>query len=177
MTSFLRPLLDSTHDPLRAISRVRRNHGLEHASIHVLSAKNPRRQLAGHSDAGGFWLLGDLTLEEVEQAVSEALARLRAGERDLAVHPNCGTNLVTSGMAAGLAGAFAMGGARNTRERIERMPLAGLFAMGALLLARPLGTRIQQRITTSGEPGNLQVVGIRQSRRGNLTAHRVTTHG
>jgi hypothetical protein len=172
MTSFLRPLLDSP-----ALSRIRRNHGLEHASIHVLSGKNPRRQLAGHSDAGGFWLLGDLTVEEVEQAVSEALARLRAGERDLAVHPNCGTNLVTSGMAAGLAGAFAMGGARNTRERIERMPLAGLLAMGALLLARPLGTRLQQRITTSGEPGNLHVVGIRQSRRGNLTAHRVTTLG
>ncbi len=172
MTSFLRPLLDSP-----ALSRIRRNHGLEHASIHVLSGKNPRRQLAGHSDAGGFWLLGDLTVEEVEQAVGEALARLRAGERDLAIHPNCGTNLVTSGMAAGLAGAFAMGGANTNRERIERLPLAGLLAMGALLLARPLGTRIQQRITTSGEPGNLQVVGIRQSRRGNLVAHRVTTQG
>lgn len=170
MTSFLHPLLDSP-----AVSRIRRNHGLEHASIHVLSAKNPRRQLAGHSDAGGFWLLGDLALEEVEQAVGDALARLRAGERDLAIHPNCGTNLVTSGMAAGLAGAFAMGGARNNRERIERMPLAALLAMGALLLARPLGTRIQQRVTTSGEPGSLHVVEIRQSRRGNLIAHRVTT--
>ncbi len=172
MTSFLRPLLDSP-----GVSHVRRNHGLEHASIHVLTQKNPRRSLAGHSDAGGFWLLGDVTLEEVQQAVTEALARLRAGERALAIHPNCGTNLVTSGMAAGLAGAFAMGSARNNRERIERLPLAGLFAMGALLLARPLGTRIQQQITTSGDPGNLQIVDIRQSRRGNLIAHRVTTQG
>jgi hypothetical protein len=172
MTSCLRPLLDSP-----GVSRVRRNHGLEHASIHVLTQKNPRRSLAGHSDAGGFWLLGDATLEEVSQAVNEALARLRGGESSLAIHPNCGTNLVTSGMAAGLAGAFAMGSAHNNRERIERLPLAGLLAMGALMLARPLGTRIQQRITTSGDPGGLKIVNIRQSRRGNLIAHRVTTQG
>ena len=106
-------LLDSP-----AISRIRRNHGLEHATIHVLTQKNPRRQMAGHSDAGGFWLLGNLTTEEVQQAATEALSRLRSGERDLAIHPNCGTNLVTSGLAAGLAGAFAIGGARSGRERI-----------------------------------------------------------
>lgn len=172
MTSFLQPFLDSP-----TLSRIRRNHGLEHATIHVLTQKNPRRTLAGHSDAGGFWLLGETTLEEVQQAVTEALTRLRAGERDLAVHPNCGTNLVTSGMAAGLAGAFAMGGARSARQRLERLPLAGLLAMGALFLARPLGTRIQQRITTSGDPGSLEMTEIKQSRRGNLIAHRITTQG
>lgn len=166
------PLLESP-----GFSRIRRNHGLEHASIHVLSQKNPRRSIAGHSDTGGFWLLGQLTLEEVDQAVHEALARLRAGERGLAIHPNCGTNLVTSSVAAGMAGAFAMGSARSTRDRLERLPVAALLAMGALLLARPLGTRIQQKITTSGEPGNLEIVEIQQSQRGNLTAHRVTTRG
>lgn len=172
MTSFLRPLLNNP-----GVSRIRRNHGLEHATIHMLSAKNPRQALAGHSDTSGFWLLGDVSLEEVQRAVGEALARLRAGERDLAIHPNCGTNLVTSGMAAGLAGAFAMAGARNDRERIDRLPLAGLFAMIALMLSRPLGTRIQQRITTSGEPGDLHVTDIRQTQRGNLIAHRITTAG
>lgn len=172
MTSFLRPLLDSP-----GFSRIRRNHGLEHASIHVLSQKNPKRTIAGHSDPSGFWLLGQLTLQEVNEAVREALQRLRAGERSLAIHPNCGTNLVTSSMAAGFAGAFAMGGTRSSREWMERLPLAILLSMGALLLARPLGTRIQQLITTSGDPGDLEIAEIRQSQRGQMIAHRVTTRG
>lgn len=172
MASLLRPLLDSP-----GFSRVRRNHGLEHATIHVLSQKNSRRMIAGHSDTGGFWLLGQLTLEEVDEAVREALQRMRAGERSLAIHPNCGTNLVTSSMAAGVAGAFAMGGTRSSRQWLDRLPLAILFSMGALLLSRPLGTRIQQYITTSGDPGDLEIVEIRQSQRGNMRAHRVTTRG
>jgi hypothetical protein len=172
VTSFLRPLLDSP-----GFSRVRRNHGLEHATIHVLSHKNPRRLIAGHSDPDGFWLLGQLSLDEVDQAVREALQRMHAGERSLAIHPNCGTNLVTSSLAAGFAGAVAMGSTRSTKQWLDRLPLAILFSMGALLLARPLGTRIQQYITTSGDPGNLEIVEIRQSQRGNLLAHRVTTRG
>ncbi|MCW5874979.1 MAG: hypothetical protein KIS88_10080 [Anaerolineales bacterium] len=160
-----------------AFSRLRRNHGLEHASIHVLSRTHPRISTAGHSDPGGFWLLGELSTQAVHDAVEEALARLRAGEHSLAIHPNCGTNLVTASVTAGLGGAFALGSARTDRERLERLPLAILFAMGGLLLARPLGTRIQQRVTTSGEPGDLRIVEIRRSQRGRFTAHRVVTAG
>ena len=63
-----------------AFSRIRRNHGLEHATIHVLSRMRPRARMAGHSDPGGFWLLGELSSEDVYTAVEEALTRLRAGE-------------------------------------------------------------------------------------------------
>ena len=45
-------------------------------------------------------LLGDVPTEQVESAVREALQRLKAGERGLAVHPNCGTNLATTGLLA-----------------------------------------------------------------------------
>lgn len=159
----------------KALSRLRRNHGLEHATIHVLSRMQPRVSTAGHSDPGGFWLLGDLSTEVVYEAVEEALRRLRAGERNLAIHPNCGTNLVTASVAAGLGGAFALGSASSDRERLERLPLAILFAMGGLLLARPLGTRIQQRVTTSGEPGSLHVIQIERTQRGRFTTHRITT--
>jgi hypothetical protein len=160
---------------LGAFSRLRRNHGLEHASIHMLSRKNPRRAVAGYSDPNGFWLLGDLSLEEVNDAVSEALRRMRSGERSLAIHPNCGTNLVTTAISTGVAGALAMSGTRNDRERLERLPLAAVLAAGALFLAKPLGTRIQQQITTSGDPGNLQVIEIRPAQRGRFKAHRINT--
>lgn len=168
---FLNPLLESPR-----LLRVRRNHGLEHASIHVLTEKNPRRSIAGHSDSGGFWLFGNLHLDEAGAAVEEALQRLRAGERQLAVHPNCGTNLVVSGAAAGLFGALSMTGTGNKRSALlERLPLAILLSTVALIAARPLGLRLQEKITTTGDPGNLEILEILQSRRGNLTMHRVET--
>ncbi len=160
-----------------SFSRLRRNHGLEHASIHMLSRNNPRRAVAGYSDPGGFWLLGDLSLEEIQAAVSEALRRMRAGERSLAIHPNCGTNLVTTAVSTGLAGALAMSGTRSDRERLDRLPLAAVLAAGALIFARPLGTRLQQLVTTSGDPGNLEVIEIRPVQRGRYTAHRINTRG
>ncbi|MEX2161130.1 MAG: DUF6391 domain-containing protein [Anaerolineales bacterium] len=157
------------------VLRTRRNHALEHASIHVLSAKNPHRKLAGHSDAGGFWLLGDLTSEEVRQAVEEAARRLRAGERWLAVHPNCGTNLMTAATLSGLAGGVAMRGASRRGGLLERLPLAILLSVVALMAARPLGARLQERVTTSSDLGPLHVVDIRRRQRGQLTMHRVET--
>ncbi len=159
-----------------SMNRIRRNHGLEHASIHVLTEKNPRRSIAGHSDSHGFWLFGDLTIEEARAAVEEALQRLRSGERRLAVHPNCGTNFVVSGAAAGLLGALSMTGAGNKRTALlERLPLAILLSTVALIASRPLGMRLQERVTTSGDPGDLEILNIRQSRRGNLLMHRVET--
>ena len=160
------------------ISRIRRNHGLEHAAIHVLTERNSRRPLAGHSDPGGFWLIGEVGTEELADAVSEALARMKNGEHDLAVHPNCGTNYVTNGMAAGMASFLALAGSgRRMRDKLERLPVAGLLATIALILARPLGYKIQQKITTSGHPGSLEIVEVIRSTRGQVTAHRVTTKG
>ena len=87
------------------IARIRRNHGLEHATIHVLSEGHKRFSAQGNSDHRGFHLniYGDVTGEEVAAAVAEAHRRLRSGERHLAVHPNCGTVLVTTAMLATLA--------------------------------------------------------------------------
>lgn len=158
------------------VSRIRRNHGLEHATIHVLSKKHPRTSLAGHSDPGGFWIWGDVDTASVEEAVTEALERLRGGEHDLAVHPNCGTNFVTTGTAAGLAGAAAMFGVgRRWRDKLERLPLAMTLATLALILARPFGFLLQERVTTSGHPGALEVVEIIPSYERRVRAHRIVT--
>jgi hypothetical protein len=160
------------------VSRIRRNHGLEHATLHVLSERHPKLSLAGHSDVNGFWLLGDVTTEEVKSAVSEALQRMNAGEHNLAVHPNCGTNFVTAGTFAGVAASLAMFGAgRRFRDKLERVPLAASLATVALIVAQPLGLVFQERFTTSGHPEALEVTDILASRRGRLNAHRVLTRG
>lgn len=162
---------------LPPLSRIRRNHGLEHATIHILSRKSPNTPMAGHSDTGGFWLLGDLDTETIKQCAAEALQRMKNGEHKLAVHPNCGTNFVTAGMAGGLAGASAMFGARKMSDKVARLPLAISLATLALIATQPFGFLLQEHVTTSGKPGNLEIVDVIPTRRGRLIAHRILTRG
>ncbi len=160
------------------LSRIRRNHGLEHATLHVLARRFSGKSLAGHSDTKGFWLIGDLQTEDVETAVQEALDRMKAGEKNLAVHPNCGTNFATAGTMAGIAGAAAMFGVgRRKRDKLDRLALAATLATLALIAAQPAGLFLQKYFTTSGEPGTLKVAEIIPSRRGKLKTHRIITQG
>lgn len=158
------------------VSRIRRNHGLEHATLHILAERKPARGVAGHSNINGFWILGDVATEELASAVQEALRRLQSGEQSLAIHPNCGTNFATSGVLAGLAASLAMFGAgRRWRDKLERVPLAVTLATLALIVAQPLGLKFQQNVTTSGNPEGLRVLEVSQANRGKVTAHRVIT--
>jgi len=163
---------------IKPVSRIRRNHGLEHATLHMLSERHPGRSMAGHSDSGGFWIVGDLTTEEVAEAAKEALSRLQNGEAHLAVHPNCGTNFVTAGVLAGGAASLAMFGVgKKLRDNLERLPNAIALAVMALLLAQPLGLLLQQYVTTSGYPDTLRLTGVQQRQSGKMSVYRISTEG
>jgi len=158
------------------LSRVRRNHGLEHATLHILARRHPQVPMAGHSDIGGFWILGDVSNEELTMSAREALYRLRNGEHRLAIHPNCGTNFATAGILSGTAAAAVMMSAgRRTRDKLDRLPLAISMATLALVLAQPLGLLIQERFTTSGFPDSLEIVEVISRKRGRLNVHRIIT--
>ena len=160
------------------VSRIRRNHGLEHATLHILAERQRRRLVAGHSNLSGFWIIGEVATEELESAVREALQRMRNGEKMLAVHPNCGTNIVVAGLMAGAFASLAMfGSGRRLRDQFERMPLAITLATLALIAAQPLGIFLQETVTTSGDPGSMEVVEVIPTALGNLQAHRVLTRG
>lgn len=158
------------------LSRVRRNHALEHATLQVMAEKNPGLRAAGYSDPQGFWLLGQMETAQVQAAVQEALNRLRAGEHNLAIHPHCGTNLVANGF---MAGSFAwlgmLGAGRSWRDRFERWPLVVSLVTVAMLLAQPLGPFLQARFTTLAATQGLEVVSITRSQRGDTPVHRVIT--
>jgi hypothetical protein len=163
---------------LPMISHIRRNHGLEHATLHTLALKLPQAMLVGHSDIGGFWIIGDVPSETLHAAVQEAIARLRSGERQLAVHPNCGTNYVTAGAMAGLAGAAAMlGTGKRWQDKLAHLPFAAALATIALIISQPLGLLLQARVTTSGDPGSLEVISITHKSQGRMTIHRIQTRG
>jgi hypothetical protein len=159
------------------LSRIRRNHGLEHATIHLLSQRFPQRAFIGRSDAGGFYIFGEIETARLEETVSEALMRLRRGEHQLAIHPNCGTNLVTSGLLAGGASFLALMGSEKEgwRQRLGRLPNAILLSMGALMLAQPLGRAAQKHLTVQADPEDLEVLGVQRVAEDPRPFHRVVT--
>lgn len=159
------------------VSRVRRNHGLEHATLHILAQRYPRTPMAGHSDASGYWILGDVSTEEVASAAREALQRMQGGEHSLAVHPNCGTNLVTAGVLSGGLAWLTMLSAGRREEKLDRLPLTILMATLGLAAAGPLGLFLQAHVTTSGQPEGLEIVEVVRSQNGRLVSHRVVTQG
>ena len=159
------------------ITRIRRNHGLEHATVHVLSQKHTHLAVVGRSDWNGFTLYGPLDTAEIAQATHDALQRLRRGEAHLAVHPRCGTVLATTGLLTGLAAFLAIGldGNSNSRFRWTAFPTAVLAATLAAIFAQPLGLFLQERYTVSGNPGNLEIKNITTRMMGSLTVHRIET--
>lgn len=149
---------------LSTIRRIRRNHGLEHATIHVLSKTLKNRSMAGRSTSTGFYMYGNVTSDELSQAANEALQRMRSGEHTLAIHPNCGTGLVTAGVMTSIAALVGTAGMKQSFwDRISRLPTVILLSTMSLILAQPVGLAFQQHFTTLGEPGDLEIVDVSKS--------------
>ena len=164
---------------LSIVSSIRRNHGLEHATLNLLVKKVPGVTFSGHSDRKGFWVVGNVSTDLLLETVQEALRRMKNGERKLAVHTNCGTNFITAGLLAGtLAWLGTLGTANNFKKKFDRWPFLVLLITGSLIAAQPLGPLVQEKVTTSGEPGSLkikQIVRYERSEYGRPMLHRILT--
>ncbi|MBN1262269.1 MAG: hypothetical protein JXB35_16440, partial [Anaerolineae bacterium] len=98
--------------------RIRRNHALEHATITLLNRQHPEAQIVGFSGPRAVTLYTNLSVQEVYPAVKEALRLLKQGRRGLAIHPNCGTNLVTAAALTVLSTSLIMvPAAHSAQER------------------------------------------------------------
>ncbi|HQU35898.1 MAG TPA: DUF6391 domain-containing protein [Anaerolineales bacterium] len=157
---------------LPLILETRRNHALEHATLHLLARKYKNQSMAGHSNPTGFFLLGDVPTDDVIACANEAHTRLNAGESELAVHEGCGTNLVAATLLPATFAWMPLRGARSTFWRVGLIPFALMLALFGYLLSRPLGPWLQKHITTEADLGNMQIVDVRLVRKG---VHRVVT--
>lgn len=154
------------------LSRTRRNHALEHATIHMLSERHKNFSAQGNSNHRGYFLniYGDISEDDVRVAVDEAYRRLKDGEHHLAVHPNCGTVLLTTAAMGALASqtAFGLEQRRQGRRTMDLnvffngLPGAILAGVLSLILSRPVGMALQEKLTTEGDLGNLEVVSVRK---------------
>ena len=163
------------------IRRIRRNHALEHATVHTLSRRQTEVNIFARSTLRGLVVYGDLPTEKVADAVTEALTRLRNGEHHLAVHHNCGTSLVTAGGLTGLAAVAALGIQRIGKKKrtllhlLGSLPLVILASTAALVVAQPLGQTLQLHLTTEAEIGGLRIVSITRHSQHRLVFHTIRT--
>lgn len=161
---------------LAPVLRIRRNHALEHATLQILARKNPRLAVMGYSHLEGFNVVGNISTDELQTAVNEALERLRAGEKQLAIHPHCGTNFVASGVVAGALAWLAMSRSNGgLGKRLERLPVVMMLVTLGSMLAQPLGPWLQARVTTQAEIGSLELVSITRYQRQETPVHKVRT--
>jgi hypothetical protein len=151
--------------------RIRQNHAIEHATVTLLTARQPHLRLSARSTSRGFTIFANLDPALVRDAMDEAMARLRGGDVDLAIHPNCGTNLAvgTSLAMVGVLFAFSAGRLRTRVATVMAGSMAGLVA------ARPLGTIVQRHVTTLPDVADVRVVDVRRRQRMGLTVVEVRT--
>jgi hypothetical protein len=151
--------------------RFRQNHALEHATITILSGYVEDLRVSARSTSQGFTIFGDVDLGQLRRALDEALRRLQAGEAELAIHPNCGTNLavgvslITLGTLLGLI---------SNRAR-TRVASAALSSVAGYAAARPIGQLVQKYITTLPDLRGVRVTEIFRRKFFNFTVVEVRT--
>src|SRR5437773_735323 len=136
--------------------RIRQNHALEHATITILSGMIPDLRVSARSSSTGFIIFGDIDLGQLRRALDEALARLQAGEAELAIHPNCGTNLA---VGVSLMTIGTMLGMSSSKLR-TRVASATVAMLAGLVAARPLGEFVQRHVTTLPDLQGVRVTDI-----------------
>ena len=146
------------------------NHAIEHGSLHILSRMLPYVSMAGRSNSRGFYIYGNVPTEAVRQAVQEAIDRIEAGEHQLAIHPNCGTNMIASAV---LAAGGTMLATTSTRRRglMEQIPAGVLGALMGVVLGQVVGLRLQAHVTTNANFTGAHITEIQRKQVGKRVYH------
>ena len=148
---------------LRSLMNTPKIHALEHATIAVLASRFNRKKFSGLSLPFGFFLIGEASIKKVRDAFDIALSRLKAGETELALSKNCGTNIAVTGALCALTAIAALSGTKSTKERMKRFDLLAL-SLGFLSRIGPeLGMLVQKEITTDPNVAELNVTEIKQT--------------
>jgi len=158
------------------IKATRRNHALEHGTMKILANRYKGIRMMGHSNPTGFVLFADLPTEIVTDAVLEARRRLRDGEKELAIHPGCGTNIAASSILSGSAAFLVLMGLSNGKKpKWWQIVLAAVTAVPVYQLSKPIGPLLQEKVSTDADIAELEVTLVRSQKTKNSFIHYINT--
>ncbi|NMB34953.1 MAG: hypothetical protein GX989_01560 [Firmicutes bacterium] len=135
--------------------QLRANHALEHATINVIEEHYGPLNIAGLGQEDGFIIQGPVDPYTVEEAARIGLARLREGEKDLAIHNRCGTSILAANFVSSVLVILLL----------WKAGYSGLFyillaLVGAQFLGPHLGRIFQKYLTTSTRIEGFEIAGV-----------------
>jgi hypothetical protein len=141
---------------LAADKRMRQNHALEHATVNVIEERYGPTTLTGLAAKNGFFIMGPVgDPGALVTAARIAQERMKRGERQLAIHPRCGTSIAAANFIFALV--FLLGQGLTGHFTLWGVVLALLLAH---VLARPVGALMQRAFTTDPDVSDLEVVDV-----------------
>ena len=151
---------------LPLILETRRNHAVEHATLHILADKYKNQNMAGHSNPGGVFPLRKLRQTGYSICRNRSDESSPCGRKRAGCPPGLRDKPGDHRVSAGAVCLAPFRGVRSTPWRIVLIPLALSFAVLGFFLSRPVGTWLQAHVTTEADLGNMRVVDIALVRKG-----------
>ncbi len=132
---------------------LRKNHGLEHATVNVLEKEYGYKNIAGFAEESGFYIIGADSKWVVEEAAARGLELMKRGNYGLAIHKRCGTSMTVANFISAVI--FLLLLFYTGYFSIFNMVIAIILAN---LTGPYLGQIIQKYFTTSTDIGGMEIV-------------------
>lgn len=139
------PLIGAAFRAFKLEPATRRNHALEHATIHYLEAKGVRR-LSGRATRNGFRIFGRASVGEIRTAFGEVRRVVRDRGPLPYISRRCGSNVVTAlGLSLLLLSAVALGGVVLQPPLAVRASALAVVILFFFVMRHGIGNWIQRR--------------------------------
>lgn len=132
--------------------KLRKNHGLEHATINILEKEYGYNDLAGYAEEDGFYIMGVNNTVYVEEAARKGLRLMQKGKEELAIHKRCGTSMTVANFLSAiifLSLLFSSG-----HFSILNMIIAIIIAN---LVGPYIGQIVQRKFTTTSKVKEMEI--------------------
>ena len=133
-------------------SKLKKNHGLEHATINILEKEYGYTKLAGYAEENGFYIMGVNNTAYVEEAAKKGLELMKKGKNNLAIHKRCGTSMTVANFISAVI--FLLLLFTSGYFSLLNMIIAILIAN---LIGPYLGQLIQQKFTTTSQVKEMEI--------------------
>ena len=140
----------------------RRNHALEHATIHVLEASGKRR-LSGRAARDGFRVCGASSARDIRSAFDQVRRMVRDGEQLPYISRRCGSNVVSAlGLALVLLLVVALTSLLVQPPLVVRASALAIVVIVFVAMRHGIGNWIQRRFFMATDFEEVSVRDVRE---------------
>lgn len=137
---------------------LRKNHGLEHATVNILEKEYGFRNLAGYAEESGYYIIGADNTWVVEEAARKGLHLMKSGYGELAIHKRCGTSMTVANFISAII--FLLLLFYTGHFSIFNMLIAVILAN---LIGPYFGQIIQKYFTTTADVRDMEIISAHYS--------------